>query len=166
MEDVIKSLKKLGDPNGDFTMYTIGVNFESGKSGIAFAKSFPPPYEAGMLVLVEEKGQTAKGTQKFGIKKINQQGGSTYQPQATNAVQGNSGASGASSSGRNGQRDGMLFKLAGDLIIAGVDPSTIEGKLFTMVKAVESAMGQFESGDNGLAESVASFSDSSEDLPF
>jgi hypothetical protein len=75
MLQTVKSIKVIGEPSGDFDMFTVGVNFQDGTGGIAFAKSATPPYIAGDLVEVDIAGQTKKGTNKLKIKKHQDTGG-------------------------------------------------------------------------------------------
>lgn len=148
MIKIIKSYKTVYPPKDGFTLYTLGVEFEDGDKGLAFAKSEHPPYKSGDEVEVSLAGETGNGTAKYKISKVDSERPSSSPPtsgprESSQSQQSSSRDSQASSGApeRNGQRDGMIMNNAVAIYIAQGCKDDL-GNIALMVERAAIAMEQ------------------------
>lgn len=159
MIKVVKSIKTVYQPTGDFTLYTLGIEFEDGTGGLAYAKSEKPPYQSGQDVEVVITGQTSGGTDKLQIKKISAEEAShtRKQPAGSEPSQTTEGppadyylpsGSYIPPGERNGPRDGMLCNNATSLYIAG------KGDPRECVAIAQEILGHVERWEDNLRQNL------------
>jgi hypothetical protein len=166
MEKVLKSMKVIAEPNGDFAMFTLGLSFDDGSMGVAYAKSAQPPYSVGQVVEVVDTGKTtAKGTPKIKVSKLD---GPPSAPQSYNNA---SPKAHSQSDNTKGMRDGMMCNVMSRLIAAGkiaagksVDESYKIAK--EIINRVESADLPQGGGYGEGGKEAFDANEESEDVPF
>lgn len=127
MESTIKKITKISDPSEKFEMYTISVDLEDGKSGMAFCKAFPPPYQFGDAVEYAITGTTKQGKTKLGIKKLKGGYSGGSQPARSDSRASSASPRGSSSNGGEGNaKSGAIFNKAIDMLIASKSDQTEE----------------------------------------
>ena len=114
----LKNYSVLEHPSNGFNMYKLSVEFENGKSGIAWARKNPPPYKPGDTVEIESKGTDNGGNMKFGVAK----------PKSSSEG-GNYKKGGKSSYDSLGQQIGNALTNATNLVIARKEEPTLDNFL-------------------------------------